>query len=123
MRVHRVISAFLGKVIGLKGYGASVEFRIVPEDGLGVGVYGIRGVQMAENQPVGVIGGHLHSIQDGVHAKGGIVEQLGGVFHSLALYGLPGLQEEEAHGCYEDNTGQGGYNDIEPAGEGGPEKV
>jgi hypothetical protein len=78
---------------------------------------------MAENQPVRVVGGYFYAFQDTVDAQYGIVKDLGGTVHGLIPDGLAGLQEEEAYGRYEDNTGHSGHNDIEAAGERSPEEV
>ena len=78
---------------------------------------------MTENQPVRVVGSYFYVFQNTVDTQDGIVKDLGGTVHGLVSHGLTGLEEEEAYGRYEDNTGQGGYNDVEPAGEGSPEIV
>ena len=121
--VDGVVSASVPVIIRFKGNGAAGYLLVVLHDGAGIDVGGVRSVQVAGDQPAGVVGGHFHLLQDVVHAEGRVVQQLGGVVHRFVLHGLAGLfkEEDQRHGEYD--GGQDGHHEIESSGEGCPEKV
>ena len=112
----REIAAPFGIVIGLERDGTAVQFRVVEQDGPAVDKHGIRGVQMAGNQPGRIVGGHFHPVQEGLDALDRVVQDLVGPAHGFLADSPAGLDEHDSQGGQEYQRGKKHHPKAETRG-------
>ena len=121
--VGREPPSLVAEVVRLKGDGAAVEVRIVLQDAAGIDEHRIGGIQMAGNQPVRIVRGHYHFVQDVRHAEHRTLQGLGGMGNRLLAHGLARFGEQEAQ-CSDENKGGEHYDpQTQPGREAVPEEI
>ena len=111
--VGREILAFSGEIIRLEGDGAAVEFRIVLEDPAGIDEHRVGRLQMPDRQPVHIVGGYFHPVEDVGYPLDGIVEYLFGAVEGFLTDRFLGLGEHESQGSQQHEAAQ----ECDPQGE------
>ena len=110
-------AALVLEIIGLEGDGTAVQFGIVLEDTPGIDEHRVGRVEVACNQPVGVVGRRLDELDDGADAQDGVVELFAGAADGFLAHGAERLGEHEAQGDVEDDGRKEDDPQAELAGE------
>ena len=106
------ISAAPREEVWLEGDGAAVEVGVVLQNPARILKHEVGRVEMAVDQPGGVVGGHFHLVKNVVHAQDGVLELVRGPVNSLFADGLP-RHAEHVTQC--GNQDDGGKKDSEKA--------
>ena len=80
--------------IGLERDGTTGQDRICLHRGMGVLHHHVGLIQVTVNQPLQVVGGKLHILQDVVQAENRILHDLGGTENGLLTDITPGYDEK-----------------------------
>ena len=121
--IGREPPALLLEIVRLEGNGAAVEVRIVLQDAAGIDEHRVGGVQMAGNQPVRIVRGHHHFVQDVRHAEHRALQGLGGTGNRFAAHRLARLGEQEAQRGDEDEGREQRDPHTKPGSEAAPEEI
>ena len=121
--IGREPPALLLEIVRLEGNGAAVEVRIVLQDATGIDEHRVGGVQMAGNQPVRIVRGHHHFVQDVRHTEHRALQGLGGTGNRFAAHRLARLGEQEAQRGDEDEGREQRDPHTKPGSEAAPEEI
>ena len=112
---REVLAAIL-EVVRFEGDGTAVEVGIVLQNTATIYEHRVGGVEMTGGEPVGIVGGHFHAVEDVGYAEHGVVEHLSSPVHGLLFHGPARLIEQIAEGCQEDYGSEEHDPEAEPRG-------
>ncbi len=115
-REGREVAPLLLEEIGLEGDGAAVQVGIVLEEAARIDEHRVGTVEVAVDEPVGVVGRHLDTFEDGVDPQRGVLEDFRGVVHRFLSDGLTRHAEHVAQRRHKDHGGEEHYPETEFGG-------
>ena len=118
-----VVPAFFRIEIRLERDGTAVEDRVVPHDLVGVFPHLVGIGDIAEDEPLEIVGGNLHVFENAVHAQDRVVQHLLGAAFRLLAGTLARLGEDVIQCCQHQDTEQQGQQDAQAGRERAPYEI